>query len=430
MTVPNYSNKEVYNMSAEYLSYTYLIGWTEHEKYYYGVRTANKTKPENDLWKIYFTSSCYVKKFRELHGEPDLIYIHRTFESSDDARIFEIDTLRKLDILNEDMWLNKSISKSILIDDEVKERISASNKAYFADPEFGEERRKQAGKYLHSTQARKNRMIANRDPKVRKRKSDAAKETQNRPEVKKAKSTRMIERYKDPEERRKMSKIQSIVQNNVGKRKPSPPRKYSQVKRTDLGKIQIDDNIFDNVTDAAKHYEVHNVTISRWIKKGKAKWINQKQFKIINPLLIENSSQKQLLFNNIIDASIYLNIKTGTLGGWIKKGYAKWADFEQPVESYSNNVLDVDTLKYRQKQTNLERYGTEYATQSESVKEKTRQTNLERYGYDSPAKSSIVRQRMRIANPNRKEVIIDGIKYESMNYAAQKLNCSRKTIKK
>ena len=36
------------------------------------------------------------------------------------------------------------------------------------------------------------------------------------------------------------------------------------------------------------------------------------------------------------------------------------------------------------KQTCLEKYGEEYASQSEGVKEKIKQTNLNKYGFDNP----------------------------------------------
>ena len=49
------------------MSYTYLIGWTKYNIQYYGVRYAKGCHPD-DLWKTYFTSSKYVKEFREKNG--------------------------------------------------------------------------------------------------------------------------------------------------------------------------------------------------------------------------------------------------------------------------------------------------------------------------------------------------------------------------
>lgn len=53
------------------------------------------------------------------------------------------------------------------------------------------------------------------------------------------------------------------------------------------------------------------------------------------------------------------------------------------------------------KQTNLERYGTEYSFQAESVKEKIVKTNIERYGHRYPMQSSEVRNRANATNLKR-----------------------------
>lgn len=54
------------------IPYTYLIGWSNQNKWYYGVRTAKNCHP-GDLWTTYFTSSKYVKQFITQYGEPDII---------------------------------------------------------------------------------------------------------------------------------------------------------------------------------------------------------------------------------------------------------------------------------------------------------------------------------------------------------------------
>ena len=56
--------------------YTYLIGWKSLDKWYYGVRYGKGVHP-SDLWVVYFTSSRHVKKFRDDHGEPDVIEIRK-----------------------------------------------------------------------------------------------------------------------------------------------------------------------------------------------------------------------------------------------------------------------------------------------------------------------------------------------------------------
>lgn len=102
------------------LNYTYLIGWTKLNTYYYGVRLANTLPPKEDLWKKYFTSSQKVKAFREEHGDPDLIKIDRTFESKQDAFDFEQLKLKQLLESGEwDCYLNQAIGFNIIYDDEM-----------------------------------------------------------------------------------------------------------------------------------------------------------------------------------------------------------------------------------------------------------------------------------------------------------------------
>lgn len=86
--------------------YTYLIGWTAHNKWYYGVRYRKGCSP-NDLWVTYFTSSKYVAKFRRLNGEPDIIIIKNTFNSIKDARQHEHKVLKRLDVIHKPHWLNE-----------------------------------------------------------------------------------------------------------------------------------------------------------------------------------------------------------------------------------------------------------------------------------------------------------------------------------
>ncbi len=62
------------------IPYTYLIGWSKLNKWYYGCRCAQHCHP-NDLWIKYFTSSLYVRQFRKLHGEPDVIKVRKIFQS-------------------------------------------------------------------------------------------------------------------------------------------------------------------------------------------------------------------------------------------------------------------------------------------------------------------------------------------------------------
>jgi hypothetical protein len=93
-----------------YTPYTYLIGWSWLNTYYYGAEYGNGIKIANpsNLWVTYFTSSKYVKKFRELHGEPDIIQVRKTFETSSNTRLWEHKVLRRVKAVTRDDFLNKN----------------------------------------------------------------------------------------------------------------------------------------------------------------------------------------------------------------------------------------------------------------------------------------------------------------------------------
>ena len=93
-------------MSNNILAYTYLIGWSKHNKWYYGRRTAKNCHP-TELWKSYFTSSRYVKKFRKINGEPDIIQIRKTFFNKKDCSKWESKVLFRLDVQHNEKWLNE-----------------------------------------------------------------------------------------------------------------------------------------------------------------------------------------------------------------------------------------------------------------------------------------------------------------------------------
>ena len=92
--------------------YTYLIGWPEHNKWYYGVRYANNCHP-SDLWNPYKTSSKTVQEYISLYGDPSIKQIRRVFLCKESARIWENKVLKKLNVVFEDKWLNKTDNKSI-----------------------------------------------------------------------------------------------------------------------------------------------------------------------------------------------------------------------------------------------------------------------------------------------------------------------------
>lgn len=90
-----------------YIPYTYLIGWSSLNKWYYGVRFAKSCSP-SDLWVTYFTSSKIVKQYRKEYGEPDVIQVRQTFTCADAARRWETRVLQRLNVIESTVWLNKT----------------------------------------------------------------------------------------------------------------------------------------------------------------------------------------------------------------------------------------------------------------------------------------------------------------------------------
>lgn len=89
------------------MAYTYLIGWTNEDKWYYGARYANDCS-KNDLWETYFTSSKHVKDFRKEHGDPDVIEVRKVFGNRNDAILWEEKVLKRMRVRESDRWLNRN----------------------------------------------------------------------------------------------------------------------------------------------------------------------------------------------------------------------------------------------------------------------------------------------------------------------------------
>jgi len=75
-------------MNKIYKPYTYALGWSKVNMWYYGVRYAQKCYV-GDIWVAYFTSSTLVEEFVKNNGNPDIIKICKIFENVDDAKAHE-----------------------------------------------------------------------------------------------------------------------------------------------------------------------------------------------------------------------------------------------------------------------------------------------------------------------------------------------------
>lgn len=122
---------------AIYTPYTYLIGWTTHNKWYYGVRYSESNNclyetgcHPDDLWVTYFTSSIEVKRFVEIHGSPDIIEVRRTFDTAIKAQDWEDRVLKKL-FPHKTFWLNRRFGGSRFVptkDSIERNKISKKNR--------------------------------------------------------------------------------------------------------------------------------------------------------------------------------------------------------------------------------------------------------------------------------------------------------------
>ena len=100
-----------------YTPYTYLIGWSHLNKFYYGVRYAKGCHP-TEFWVKYHTSSKVVKEYRSKYGEPDIIEIRREFDDTDKARLWESSVLKRMSAKDDVRFLNQTDNISIKLNKE------------------------------------------------------------------------------------------------------------------------------------------------------------------------------------------------------------------------------------------------------------------------------------------------------------------------
>lgn len=90
-----------------YIPYTYRITSKTTGQHYYGARWGKNCCPA-DLWVSYFTSSKYVKELIDLHGKEDFVVeIRKTFDTDEKTIKWESTVLKRLNVTNNDFWLNR-----------------------------------------------------------------------------------------------------------------------------------------------------------------------------------------------------------------------------------------------------------------------------------------------------------------------------------
>jgi len=109
--------------------YTYLIKHRPTGQVYYGVRSANKVDPHEDLWNKYYTSSPRVQRLIEETGKESFdIEVRKVFETKEQAVAWETKVLRRCKVLHDDRWLNQNIAGYVIPTEESNKKISDFHK--------------------------------------------------------------------------------------------------------------------------------------------------------------------------------------------------------------------------------------------------------------------------------------------------------------
>ena len=111
------------------MAYTYLIKHLPTNCVYYGVRTANKVDPTDDLWKQYFTSSKRIHELIEQDGTDSFtVEIRKIFDDKAAAIAWEKRVLTRCRVMEDSRWINANIGGYILPTAESCAKISAFHK--------------------------------------------------------------------------------------------------------------------------------------------------------------------------------------------------------------------------------------------------------------------------------------------------------------
>ena len=210
------------------IPYTYLIGWTNHNKWYYGVRFAKGCAP-NDLWIKYFTSSKVVKEFYSNYGNPDIIQIRKTFNTVDSARQWESNVLKKMNVINEDKWFNQTNNKATSLEASRKKRkpLSKEHKKLLLNSRRGKKNSEE-----HKLALLQSRLGTKHSEEAKKKMSLAKSGKKHSLEYKRMCSERNIKRYSNPDSREVCSLRNKVrYQNPEARKKMSEASKLAWAKR-------------------------------------------------------------------------------------------------------------------------------------------------------------------------------------------------------
>ena len=121
-----------------YTPFTYRITFNPTGQSYYGVRTRKNCHP-NELWTRYFTSSKQVKQLIAEFGTSAFDFeIRKTFNTKQDAILWEHRVLTRLDVVNNNNWLNENIGGKLFVS---KDTLTEEHKRKVALSQLGKKRK-------------------------------------------------------------------------------------------------------------------------------------------------------------------------------------------------------------------------------------------------------------------------------------------------
>ena len=259
-------------MSARhYLCYTYLIGWSNLDIWYYGVRYAQvKRKQDYDLWVDYFTHSKPVKHMRAFVGEPDVIHYDKIFDSIDEARKYEYKVLQEHKVTKSKNWLNKHDGKSPnnkgrKRSNKFKQKLSKTRKGMKPSTETIEKIKNS----LKGKRTGKNNPMYG---KIGKNNHNYGKKLtkEHKEKISKIHKGKILSK----ETKEKMKHSHMGEKNHwYGKIHSKETKEKMRLKSKRI-KVKINGIIYESLTHAAKELNVTKQCINYWIKKGKAVRLN------------------------------------------------------------------------------------------------------------------------------------------------------------
>lgn len=125
--------------------------------------------------------------------------------------------------------------------------------------------------------------------------------------------------------------------------------------------------------------------------------IVENQYPMIS-VQFENRKEIQYLILNTMKEPP--RCKSIECNNYVNFGKQKYRDYCSKSCASAIRWKDENTV-LKKKQTSIEKYGCEFASQNEKVKEKAKKTNINKYGCEFPAQSDLVKEKMKKTNFER-----------------------------